>query len=93
MSFRSWSTIRVAVLVMLRDADNEVYPFQMIKKLDLKSGSLYPILRGLEEEGLVMSWHEDQDPVVIQRKARHYYAITELGRNELARIIDWMGLS
>ena len=64
----------------------EMYGYEMIATLreqsdhvfDLKAGTLYPLLHGLEREGWVTSRDE-----VAQNRARRYYAITPAGRAAL----------
>lgn len=46
---------------------------------DLSPGTLYPILRSLEQAGILVS-----EQHTIQGKIRKYYRITEDGRNALA---------
>ena len=45
---------------------------------DLKAGTLYPLLHGLEREGWVTSRDE-----AAKNRARRYYAITPAGRAAL----------
>lgn len=72
------------VLEMLKDEN--MYGYQLIKKLseksknvfELKEGTLYPILHGLEANNLITSyWNE------TATKKRKYYAITEKGKKSL----------
>ena len=64
----------------------EMYGYEMIATLreqsdhvfDLKAGTLYPLLHGLEREGWVTSRDE-----VAKNWARRYYAITPAGRAAL----------
>ena len=66
--------------------DENMYGYQMIKKLkeksnevfDFKEGTLYPILHALEEEGLITSYWDD-----TTGKKRKYYAITTKGKKSL----------
>ncbi|MFW5998465.1 MAG: PadR family transcriptional regulator [Bacillota bacterium] len=60
----------------------------MIKELgkhgyQISSGTLYPILHNLENEGLLVS-----DKRVIQGKVRKYYSLTKKGNNVLQEIRD-----
>lgn len=63
-----------------------MYGYQMIKKLseksenvfELKEGTLYPILHGLEEKGMIQSYWDDSTS-----KKRKYYSITKKGMNHL----------
>ena len=72
------------ILEMLKNEN--MYGYQMIKKLseksedvfELKEGTLYPILHGLEEEGLITSYWDE-----TTAKKRKYYSITEKGKKQL----------
>lgn len=73
------------VLKLLEQAD--MYGYQMIKELEersdqvfsLKEGTLYPILHGLEKEGLIRSYASKTE----QGRPRKYYAIQDRGRRLL----------
>ncbi len=52
--------------------------------LQLREGSLYPALRGLEQQGFVESQWDTQE----SGPARKVYGITAAGRTELARRQD-----
>lgn len=72
------------VLNLLKGSN--MYGYEMIKKLkeksenvfELKEGTLYPILHGLEEKGLITSYWDETGV-----KRRKYYAITEKGKKQL----------
>ncbi len=72
------------ILEMLKSEN--MYGYQMIKKLseksenvfELKEGTLYPILHTLEEENLITSYWDESTA-----KKRKYYAITEKGIKQL----------
>ena len=72
------------ILEMLKDEN--MYGYQMIKQLskksenvfELKEGTLYPILHGLEEDDLITSYWDE-----TTAKKRKYYAITEKGKKQL----------
>ena len=76
---------RLLVLSLLSKED--LYGYQMIVELarrsnhvfDMKEGTLYPILHGLEQEGLVESYRQEA-PTGRERK---YYHLTRKGRNAL----------
>lgn len=63
-----------------------LYGYQLIKKLseesenifNLKEGTLYPILHGLEEKGFISSYWDD-----TTGKKRKYYSITKQGKKQL----------
>lgn len=72
------------ILEMLKNEN--MYGYQMIKKLseksedvfELKEGTLYPILHTLEEDCLITSYWDE-----TTAKKRKYYAITEKGKKQL----------
>lgn len=72
------------ILNLLKDSN--MYGYEMIKKLkeksndvfELKEGTLYPILHGLEEKELITSYWDETGA-----KKRKYYSITEKGKNQL----------
>ena len=72
------------ILEMLKNEN--MYGYQMIKKLseksnngfELKEGTLYPILHGLEENDLIRSYWDE-----TSAKKRKYYTITEKGKRNL----------
>ncbi len=63
---------------------DETYGFALAEATGLPSGTIYPILRRLEDEGLIKSrWAEvDSGP---QRRRRRYYALTGEGRRAAHR--------
>ena len=76
----------LVVLHLLSTED--MYGYQMIAELEkkfdstfsMKKGTLYPILRGLENSGAVTSYRQ-AGPTGRERK---YYHLTEKGRKQLA---------
>lgn len=73
------------VLKLLEDRD--MYGYQMIEELanrsdntfNLKAATLYPILHGLEKNGMVNSYDDSVDSA----RVRKYYEITNKGRKFL----------
>ena len=71
-----------------------IYGYQIIKELErstegrlrLKAGTVYPSLRRLEKNGLIISgWMR-----ATKQRARKYYHITEKGRQFLVnRSVEW----
>ena len=56
------------------------YGYDLMKRADLKSGTLYPLLARLEQGGyLVSQWEENPSPQ-SGRPARRLYVLTEEGR-------------
>ena len=66
----------------------DMYGYQMIAELErkfdktfsMKEGTLYPILRGLENEGAVESYTDQTEG----GRKRKYYHLTEKGKKQLA---------
>ena len=73
------------ILKLLEDKD--MYGYLMIEELrkrsdntfDLKAGTLYPLLHGLEEQGMLESYEESADT----KRIRKYYSITKKGKKML----------
>jgi PadR family transcriptional regulator PadR len=81
----------LAVLAQLRE---EHYGYSLRKQLnarglDIDEGTLYPLIRRLEKQGLLVSeWRFDD-----KRKKRHY-RISELGGEVMALLVDeWRALN
>lgn len=74
------------ILKLLESKD--MYGYQMIEELNkrsneafnLKAGTLYPILHGLEHEGMVTSYDGNADSA----RVRKYYHITNKGKKLLS---------
>jgi PadR family transcriptional regulator PadR len=64
------------VLSVIRQHDTYGYEIsQMIKKVsDTKDSTLYPILKRLQDQGLVTTYNQE-----FQGRNRKYYSITEAG--------------
>ena len=82
------------ILILSLLAGEEMYGYQMITELarrsshifDLKEGTLYPILHGLEADGLVTVREKAESG-----RTRKYYRITRKGRKALdARKKEWV---
>jgi PadR family transcriptional regulator PadR len=68
------------VLSVLLDAPaEEVYGFELSRASGLPSGTIYPILRRLEDEGWLASRWEDIDEGQEGRRRRRYYRLTGSG--------------
>lgn len=74
-------------MLILEMLNNEnMYGYQLIKKLseksnnvfELKEGTLYPILHSLEENSLITSYWDE-----TTAKKRKYYSITQKGKKSL----------
>ncbi|MCL2425258.1 MAG: helix-turn-helix transcriptional regulator [Oscillospiraceae bacterium] len=75
------------VLKLLEAED--MYGYQIIEELAkksddvfrLKTGTLYPLLHGLENDGIVTSYDEHAD----NQRVRKYYKLTSQGKNLLKK--------
>ncbi|MBF4695782.1 PadR family transcriptional regulator [Fusibacter ferrireducens] len=84
---KSGLTGNTTLLILKLLEDQDMYGYQMIETLsrrsnemfNLKAGTLYPILHGLENEGMVESY-EDR---IEGERMRKYYHITDKGRKRL----------
>ena len=76
----------LVVLHLLSTQD--MYGYQMISELErkfdstfsMKEGTLYPILKGLENEGAVEAYQQETP----NGRVRKYYHLTEKGKKQLA---------
>ena len=75
------------VLKLLEAKD--MYGYQIIEELAqksddtfcLKTGTLYPILHGLENDGMIISYNESAGPA----RMRKYYRLTNKGKGLLSQ--------
>ena len=65
--------------VLLADPAAPHYGYDLMKAAGLPSGTLYPMLARLQQEGLVDSRWEDQRPDAGGRPPRKYYRLTAEG--------------
>ena len=64
---------------LLEDAGAPHFGLEMARAAGLPSGTIYPILAGLERAGWVESCLEDIDPQVAGRRPRRYYKLSAEG--------------
>jgi len=83
----------VIVLAVLSQLEQEQYGYSLInalkaKGLDIDQGTLYPLLRRLESQGLLQSnWRVETD------RPRRYYRISDEGTALLPRLkAEWTGI-
>lgn len=83
------------MLILKLIEEKDMYGYQMIDELskksdttfNLKAGTLYPILHGLENEGLVSSYDDNAD----SERVRKYYHISNKGKKLLAeKQAEWI---
>lgn len=84
---RLTATLERVLRVFVADTTAHHYGYDLMKAAKLQSGTLYPMLARLEEEGMVSSQWDTQPP--DGRPPRKYYQLTGEGirvaRLELAR--------
>src|SRR5215469_16103529 len=61
------------------------YGFDIMEKTGLPSGTVYPILRRLEQADLIQSKWESGDAQELQRPPRRYYRLTRAGERMLVK--------
>lgn len=71
-------------IVLLAVSSGLRYGFEIMDASGLPSGTVYPILRRLEDAGLLSAkWEAIADARDEQRPPRRYYQITGVGRHAL----------
>jgi DNA-binding PadR family transcriptional regulator len=81
----------VVVLAVLSQLETARYGYSLIQRLaeqglEIEEGTLYPLLRRLEKQGLLASEWE-----VGEARPRKYYRISPLGQQVLATLIgEWL---
>ena len=77
------------VLVLQALAAGFHHGFDIMDAASLPSGTVYPILRRLDREGLVASrWEKQADAQRGQRPPRRYYRLTAEGAALLTEVAD-----
>jgi DNA-binding PadR family transcriptional regulator len=76
-------------LVLQALARGNAHGFDIMDATDLPSGTVYPILRRLDREGLVSSrWEKQAEAQRAQRPPRRYYRLTAAGEALQAQVAD-----
>jgi DNA-binding PadR family transcriptional regulator len=85
----------VIALAVLSQLDSEQYGYSLLKRLsdyglEVDQGTLYPLLRRLEAQGLLQSdWRLADDT-----RPRRYYVLSPQGRAVLAQLVqEWSSLA
>lgn len=81
----------MTMLILKLLSEKDMYGYEMIDTLrkksqnvfELKAGTLYPLLHGLEEKGLLTVYEDG-----YAGKVRKYYSITKEGRSLLEKKTD-----
>ena len=88
----------LSMMLLKLVAEEDRYGYQMIEALRmrsddtfvLKAGTLYPLLRGLEEKGYLVSYEQEAE----NGRMRKYYSITLEGQKQLeAKTTEWKAFS
>ncbi|MBD5169817.1 MAG: PadR family transcriptional regulator [Oscillibacter sp.] len=96
MAKKDVGSVSMLVLALLKE--KEMYGYQIIEELDrrsshvfqMKEGTLYPVLHGLEKDKLVSA----REVVTERGRTRRYYAITEKGLRALEeKKAEWNAFS
>lgn len=86
-------TVSLVLLAILARSDEPIYGYEIAKRLEssahdglrIKRGTLYPVLRSMEQKELLRSRVEPS----VSGPPRKYYSITDLGREVLG---EWKQL-
>lgn len=90
---RSLLTGSMTMLILKLLSEKDMYGYEMIDTLrkrsrnvfELKAGTLYPLLHGLEEKGMLKVYEQE-----YLGKTRKYYSITKEGRKLLkSKTKEW----
>ncbi|MBN2504473.1 MAG: helix-turn-helix transcriptional regulator [Bacilli bacterium] len=81
------------ILAVLSQLDDDQYGYSLLQKLEekqveIEAGTLYPLLRRLEAQGLLSSeWDTSEN------RPRKYYALSTEGKETFAKLkIEWENL-
>ena len=85
---RTWLSGSMGRLIQRQLSEKDMYGYEMIDTLrkrsqnvfELKAGTLYPLLHGLEEKHYLTSYEQE-----VPGKVRKYYRITREGKDYLEK--------
>ncbi|MBR2036920.1 MAG: PadR family transcriptional regulator [Lachnospiraceae bacterium] len=88
---KSLTSGSMTMLLLKLLSEKDMYGYEMIDTLrkrsqnvfELKAGTLYPLLHGLEEKGLLTVYEQE-----YQGKTRKYYHVTKKGLKLLERKVE-----
>lgn len=88
---KSLTSGSMSMLILKLLSEKDMYGYEMIDTLrkrsqnvfELKAGTLYPLLHGLEEKKLLTVYEQE-----YMGKVRKYYSITKEGRKLLDRKVE-----
>jgi DNA-binding PadR family transcriptional regulator len=76
--------------VLVTDTSGRWYGYELMKSAGLSSGTLYPMLARLQEQGLVTS-HWEPAPAEGGRPPRRYYQLTGEGARVARKVANRAG--
>jgi PadR family transcriptional regulator, regulatory protein PadR len=83
---RALSPQALAVVDLLASTDDWRHGYEIMAQAGLKSGTLYPLLMRLEDQGLLDArWEDSPQP---GRPPRHVYRLTSAGRDWVASLAE-----
>ena len=82
----SITTLRV-LRAFLDDPRASCYGLELIDRIGIRAGALYPILGRLEAEGWLVGEWEDIDEKSEGRRRRRYYRLSELGQRSARALL------
>jgi PadR family transcriptional regulator, regulatory protein PadR len=69
-----------AAMILLAVHAGQIYGFSVMEATGLPSGTVYPAMRRLERDGLILSkWEQQSIADAEQRPLRKYYKLTRAG--------------
>lgn len=84
--------LEMCVLALLSRSDGYAYDIasQLAEGIDMGEGTIYPLMRRLQDEGLVATYLAESP----SGPPRKYYRLTETGRQSLqSQKADWLGFA
>lgn len=78
--------------VFLADPAAETYGLEIMRETGLKSGTLYPLLDRMVDDGWVERRWEENDPSEAGRPRRRIYRLTSAGAHEARFILSEYGI-
>ena len=88
---KSLKSGNMTMLILKLLSEKDMYGYELIDTLrkrsqnvfELKAGTLYPLLHGLEEKGLLTVYEQE-----YAGKVRKYYSLTKEGRGVLEKKVE-----
>lgn len=81
------ATVPVAI-ALLQNPETKHYGYELSKAAGVRSGVMYPLLRRmLNEELLIDGWEDAAKAAAEGRPPRRYYVLTDQGRQQLGGMV------